>query len=143
MDDDRPWSEDLPAEVVDECLLLMAEVLRGCMMRRNGYDCRGHERNGENMYTFGCYIDCVLFAVEAQEALDRAAWPAEMLAHNAKHDAAAASASCDAEKCPPSARRVRGMRVRMGMHSGQLKRIRIPSEGLAGVTGLPTPPHHS
>ena len=39
----------LPAAVIDECLRIMAETLRACMMVRNGYDCRGHERNGENM----------------------------------------------------------------------------------------------
>lgn len=129
----------LEPKVVDECLLIMAEVLRRCMMQRNGYDCRGHERNGENMYTFGNYLDCVLFAAEAQDELNRAEWPAAMLEHNEKHDADAAessSSSPDEDRCfMSSTTRVRGLRVRMGMHSGQLKRIRIPSEGLADYYG--------
>jgi len=56
---------------------LTAETLRACMMVRNGYDCRGHERNGENMYTFSDYTSCALFAVEAQRALHAANWPPE------------------------------------------------------------------
>ena len=53
-------------------------------MARGGYDCRGHERNGENMYVFAKYVDCALFAVHAQKALHEAAWPPELLRHYAR-----------------------------------------------------------
>ena len=113
----------LSPATVERCLAVMAETLRARMMARGGYDCRGHERNGENMYTFGSYVDCALFAAEAQAALHEADWPEEILAHNAKTDD------------PKDGARIRGLRVRMGMHSGPLKRIRIPSEGLADYYG--------
>ena len=113
----------LSPATVERCLAVMAETLRVRMMARGGYDCRGHERNGENMYTFGSYVDCALFAVEAQAALHGADWPEEILAHNAK------------TSNPGDGARIRGLRVRMGMHSGPLKRIRIPSEGLADYYG--------
>ena len=58
----------LPSDVVEQSLRVMAEQLRVCMMARGGYDCRGHERNGENMYVFAKYVDCALF-VHAQKAL--------------------------------------------------------------------------
>ena len=113
----------LPSDVVEQSLRVMAEQLRACMMARGGYDCRGHERNGENMYVFAKYVDCALFAVHAQKALHEAAWPPELLRHYARVDD------------PTGPKRISGLRVRMGMHSGQLKRIRIPSEGLADYYG--------
>ena len=113
----------LPSEVVEQSLRVMAEQLRACMMERGGYDCRGHERNGENMYVFASYVDCALFAVRAQKALHEATWPPELLRHYERVDD------------PSEPKRIRGLRVRMGMHSGQLKRIRIPSEGLADYYG--------
>ena len=113
----------LPSDVVEQSLRVMAEQLRACMMARGGYDCRGHERNGENMYVFAKYVDCALFAVHAQKALHEAAWPPELLRHYARVDD------------PSGPKRISGLRVRMGMHSGQLKRIRIPSEGLADYYG--------
>lgn len=116
------------AEAVDRSLEVMAETLRAAMVARGGYDCRGHERNGENMYTFASYVDCALFAVEAQRALDAADWPEAVLAHNEARDQERGTTG---EAAP----RARGLRVRMGMHSGQLKRIRIPSEGLADYYG--------
>jgi class 3 adenylate cyclase/nicotinamidase-related amidase len=113
----------LPSEVVEQSLRVMAEQLRACMMERGGYDCRGHERNGENMYVFASYVDCALFAVRAQKALHEATWPPELVHHYSNVDD------------PSEPKRIRGLRVRMGMHSGQLKRIRIPSEGLADYYG--------
>jgi class 3 adenylate cyclase/nicotinamidase-related amidase len=113
----------LPSEVVEQSLRVMAEQLRACMMERGGYDCRGHERNGENMYVFASYVDCALFAVNAQKALHEATWPPELVHHYSNVDD------------PSEPKRIRGLRVRMGMHSGQLKRIRIPSEGLADYYG--------
>ena len=75
------------------------------------------------MYVFAGYVDCALFAVRAQKALHEAAWPPELARHYARVDD------------PSDPKRISGLRVRMGMHSGQLKRIRIPSEGLADYYG--------
>ena len=67
--------------------------------------------------------EAALFAVRAQKALHEAAWPPELARHYARVDD------------PSEPKRIRGLRVRMGMHSGPLKRIRIPSEGLADYYG--------
>ena len=58
------------------------------------------------MYVFSGYKNCLLFALEAQLELQKADWPEELN-----------------EYLQTSA--VRGIPVRMGMHSGPLKRIRI------------------
>ena len=116
----------LPSKVVQKSLLIMAETLRKSMMNRGGYDCRGHERNGENMYVFSSYIDCALFAVEAQKSLNECVWPSELLTYYAERS------EKHGENTQP---RINGLPIRMGMHSGQLKRIRIPSEGLADYYG--------
>ena len=105
-------------QTVEKGLSVMFETLRKVLMRPhcNGYDCRGYERNGENMYVFSGYKNCLLFALEAQLELQKADWPEELN-----------------EYLQTSA--VRGIPVRMGMHSGPLKRIRIPGEGLADYYG--------
>ena len=105
-------------KVVEEGLSVMFETLRKVLMRPHcgGYDCRGYERNGENMYVFSSYKRCLLFALEAQAELQRAEWPDELSSY-----------------LESSA--IRGIPVRMGMHSGPLKRIRIPGEGLADYYG--------
>jgi len=113
----------LPSEVVEQSLRVMAEQLRACMMERGGYDCRGHERNGENMYVFASYVDCALFAVRAQKALHEATWPPRACASLLKRGR---PERAEADSRPARAH---------GMHSGQLKRIRIPSEGLADYYG--------
>jgi len=103
---------------LEKGLSVMFETLRTVMMRAHcrGYDCRGYERNGENMYVFSTYRQGLLFALEAQAALQQAEWPEEL------------------RECVGSSM-VRGIPVRMGMHSGPLKRIRIPTEGLADYYG--------
>ena len=108
----------LGIEVVQKGLFVMFETLREVLMRPQckGYDCRGYERNGENMYVFGDYKGCLLFSLQAQEALQKAEWPEEF--DNYHHESG-----------------IRGIPVRMGMHSGPLKRIRIPGEGLADYYG--------
>ena len=68
------------------------------------------------MYVFGDYKSCLLFALESQAELQKLEWPSEL-----------------AEYMKDS--NIRGVPVRMGMHSGPLKRIRIPSEGLADYYG--------
>ena len=105
-------------KVMEDALGMVFETLRQVLMRPYcaGYDCRGYERNGENMYVFGDYKSCLLFALESQAELQKLEWPSEL-----------------AEYMKDS--NIRGVPVRMGMHSGPLKRIRIPSEGLADYYG--------
>lgn len=105
-------------KILEKGLSVMFETLRMVMMRAHcrGYDCRGYERNGENMYVFSTYRQGLLFALEAQVALQQAEWPEEL------------------SECNGSSM-IRGLPVRMGMHSGPLKRIRIPTEGLADYYG--------
>jgi class 3 adenylate cyclase len=105
-------------KVMDQALAIMFETLRRVLMQPDcmGYDCRGYERNGENMYVFSSYKSCLLFALRAQEQLQLAEWPAELTAYVGTDG-------------------VLGVPVRMGMHSGPLKRIRIPNEGLADYYG--------
>ncbi|OUS42674.1 adenylyl cyclase, CYR [Ostreococcus tauri] len=105
-------------KIVEKGLSVMFETLREVMMRPHcrGYDCRGYEPNGDNMYVFSTYKQGLLFALEAQAALQQAIWPDELR-----------------ERVGPTG--VRGIPVRMGMHSGPLKRIRIPAEGLADYYG--------
>ena len=99
----------LAPAVVDAAIEIMAETLRACMQTHEGYDCRGHEKNGENMYVFKSYVNCALFAVEAQKKLHEAAWPKELIEHQRATDDAA------------QGKRVAGLRVKMGMHSGQVR----------------------
>jgi hypothetical protein len=54
-------------------------------------------------------VNCALFAVEAQKKLHEAAWPKELIEHQRATDDAA------------QGKRVAGLRVKMGMHSGQVR----------------------
>ena len=89
---------------------MMAEhAARVHARRARGYDCRGHERNGENMYVLQATWTARCSRCEAQKALHEAAWPKELIEHQRATDDAA------------QGKRVAGLRVKMGMHSGQVR----------------------
>ena len=110
----------LPSDVVEQSLRVMAEQLRvhdGARRLRLPRP----RANGENMYGFVARGRAVRRA--RAEGVPRGGAAPELLRHYARVDD------------PSGPKRISGLRVRMGMHSGQLKRIRIPSEGLADYYG--------
>ena len=116
---------DLPADVVENALNNVFRKLRSVMFQFSGYDCRGAEPDGNNLYAFSHYASAVFFSCAAQEAMLHLPWDQAILDH-------------------PAAKHVTdedgnvlfsGFRLKMGMHSGNLKRIRIPATGRADYYG--------
>ena len=116
---------DLPADIVESALNNVFDTLRRVMFEFHGYDCRGAEPDGNNLYAFASYAGAVYFACAAQKAILELPWDQAILEHPA------ARQETDEEGNVLFS----GFRLKMGMHSGNLKRIRIPATGRADYYG--------